>query len=69
MTRSNESFFHDTWLGMVQQDGLVVSVPVLTAAGLMYQRGAAGQRAYRERLHPPAGEAGSVGTTSQSFSL
>jgi hypothetical protein len=57
MKSADEAWFHESWLGMVQQDGLVVSVPVLTNAGLMFQRGAAAQRAYRERLHPPAGDA------------
>ncbi|MCB9703896.1 MAG: hypothetical protein H6711_18515, partial [Myxococcales bacterium] len=54
----SESSFHDRWLGMIQQDGLVVSVPVLTAAGVMHQRGSAAQQSFRVLLGgaPPKAE-------------
>ena len=49
----SEANFHSRWLGMIQREGLVVSESVLTAAGVMHQRGAAAQQAYRAHLLPP----------------
>ncbi|MBK8266480.1 MAG: hypothetical protein IPK80_34785 [Nannocystis sp.] len=49
----SEANFHSRWLGMIQREGLVVSESVLTAAGVMHQRGAAAQQTYRARLLPP----------------
>ena len=61
MNKVDEARFHESWLGMVHHDGLVVSVPVLTNAELMHQRGAKAQRAFRTQLSPAEDERGEQG--------